>query len=769
MPVAFSKLERPSRRVSQQGRQHSSLPCPIYSGHLLKLGSNDRWQSRLFTFDGSVLACLGKKPKTPAIMTYDPYVSSPFVSTSHNPNTKWFINVDSITDIKLLPTPRIYRCFPYGDISKELSIQTNDGRNMVLRASKDVDLERWYFVLSRIWEYQQQMGKFEVGSPQSARYLAAHQQSAQLFQKYLKETYPDGQHQAQSPTGSPHCSRPVQKTPGDSPSAYQIPAPPRVSVFMPQGFDWTLHGQSSHDDQPARFVSSFIESHCSPVRREQRLMERQSSWNHHRPRSTFSAAQRRHSGEVAQSLSGAIVHQRSACPPVNSIEPDKAASIDKWRRSLVMPMLVEETIPTSHDEKGYGAVNPVGLVDSGHRNTRDSTSDQSGLRTDSRDMDSTLKHSSLGHDIGADRNSKAVDPVVEWFENNMSVSGKQSSTKISCQERLEGDASLQGHDIPHAQDSVVQGLMISPATRPDHRSKEDDEMPLGLIQANRHSRWFNTQRSSEDSTSPTHQESRTNIVETSHRLLPSEPITPEQCSSRILNRTLPSSAIVPNPRNIHIDRRSHHGHSPSASSSSNPTLSLHGSSYSHLPIHDPDFVYPKSSSTVGDAAQQGSHASASGTSRLCAAVHPPFTVHVPMRQLCSGSSVLNTSAEISRKYRTIDSSSLTGAAASHSNQSVPPPRPSKQKRLARPPSLARSVSVMSSVSQAHASRSWKTRACDPNNRTACGRIKGDDVDREAEEDEPLGVTFSRQQKRLEQKRPVSFAGFVSTPKGSKST
>ncbi|KAG0246145.1 hypothetical protein BGX31_004334 [Mortierella sp. GBA43] len=537
----------------------------------------------------------------------------------------WFINVDSITDIKLLPTPRIYRCFPYGDISKELSIQTNDGRNMVLRASKDVDLERWYFVLSRIWEYQQQMGKFEVGSPQSARYLAAHQQSAQLFQKYLKET------------------------------------------------------------------------------------------------------------------------------------------------SLVMPMLVEETIPTSHDEKGYGAVNPVGLVDSGHRNTRDSTSDQSGLRTDSRDMDSTLKHSSLGHDIGADRNSKAVDPVVEWFENNMSVSGKQSSTKISCQERLEGDASLQGHDIPHAQDSVVQGLMISPATRPDHRSKEDDEMPLGLIQANRHSRWFNTQRSSEDSTSPTHQESRTNIVETSHRLLPSEPITPEQCSSRILNRTLPSSAIVPNPRNIHIDRRSHHGHSPSASSSSNPTLSLHGSSYSHLPIHDPDFVYPKSSSTVGDAAQQGSHASASGTSRLCAAVHPPFTVHVPMRQLCSGSSVLNTSAEISRKYRTIDSSSLTGAAASHSNQSVPPPRPSKQKRLARPPSLARSVSVMSSVSQAHASRSWKTRACDPNNRTACGRIKGDDVDREAEEDEPLGVTFSRQQKRLEQKRPVSFAGFVSTPKGSKST
>ncbi|KAG0056620.1 hypothetical protein BGZ90_005494 [Linnemannia elongata] len=30
-----------------------TTPFPLYSGYLMKLGSNDRWQSRLFTFDGA--------------------------------------------------------------------------------------------------------------------------------------------------------------------------------------------------------------------------------------------------------------------------------------------------------------------------------------------------------------------------------------------------------------------------------------------------------------------------------------------------------------------------------------------------------------------------------------------------------------------------------------------------------------------------------------------------------------------------------------------
>ncbi|KAF9129205.1 hypothetical protein BG015_004229, partial [Linnemannia schmuckeri] len=209
MPTVLPKSDRPAQWGPRPGQDSGSLPCSFYSGHLLKLGSNDRWQSRLFTFDGSVLICVGKKPKAPVIMTYDPYVSSPFQSPScHprplNPNTKWYIEIASITVIKLLPVTKTHRCFPYSDTSKELSIQTNDGRSMTLRASKDVELERWYFVLSKIWELQHQAEHpvaaaaeeededaeaEDAVSPYATKYLAAHQQSAQLFQRYLQKQY----------------------------------------------------------------------------------------------------------------------------------------------------------------------------------------------------------------------------------------------------------------------------------------------------------------------------------------------------------------------------------------------------------------------------------------------------------------------------------------------------------------------------------------------------------------------------------------------------
>lgn len=53
MPTALLKLDHPAQWGPRPGQDSGSIPCPLYSGHLLKLGSNDRWQSRLFTFDGS--------------------------------------------------------------------------------------------------------------------------------------------------------------------------------------------------------------------------------------------------------------------------------------------------------------------------------------------------------------------------------------------------------------------------------------------------------------------------------------------------------------------------------------------------------------------------------------------------------------------------------------------------------------------------------------------------------------------------------------------
>ncbi|GJJ72700.1 hypothetical protein EMPS_05058 [Entomortierella parvispora] len=259
MPITKTRAGRSMQWTPAFNRESFPSPSPIYSGHLLKLGSNDRWQSRLFTFDGSVLNCVGRRPRAPVISTYNPHISSPFVSSPQqhtqqppqNPNTKWSINITSVADIRLLSHSKTYRCFPSTDSSRSLLIQTNDGRTLTLRAKKDLELERWYFILAKIWSYQQllqhasdqAMRAFNAGaatgldkedipvdsrlqqqqqqqqhqhpngqhhgspsspvlgpqfqpplSPPTARLLPAHQQSEHLFSKYLQRQHQEQPH-----------------------------------------------------------------------------------------------------------------------------------------------------------------------------------------------------------------------------------------------------------------------------------------------------------------------------------------------------------------------------------------------------------------------------------------------------------------------------------------------------------------------------------------------------------------------------------------------
>lgn len=53
MPITKTRAGRSMQWTPASNRESFPSPSPLYSGHLLKLGSNDRWQSRLFTFDGS--------------------------------------------------------------------------------------------------------------------------------------------------------------------------------------------------------------------------------------------------------------------------------------------------------------------------------------------------------------------------------------------------------------------------------------------------------------------------------------------------------------------------------------------------------------------------------------------------------------------------------------------------------------------------------------------------------------------------------------------
>ncbi|KAG0327026.1 hypothetical protein BGZ99_008476, partial [Dissophora globulifera] len=779
----------PVRRSIWNSRQDpdcKSLPHPMYSGHLLKLGSNDRWQSRLFTFDGSVLVCLGKKPKLPVIVTYDPYVSSPFMSPSSsphplNPNTKWLIKVTSIIDIQLLPISRSYRCFPHNDISKELSIQTNDGRNITLRAHKDIDLEHWHFILSKIWEYQLQLSKVDMAAARAAatvavasvpgaepatRHLSAHQQSAQLFEKYLQKQYPespqDQKVQLQQPQmiqrrpSSQHLCLPsgqpqqqqgatAQMMSRDSSIPFQIPPPTRLSTFLPQGFDWSLPEQGGEDDIPARSHTAFHESQSVAAERERRPLERQSTWSHNNHcqqhciqlqgtavniagggEGEGGGVRPSDSGDLQRSSSTGMAHQRFAYPASNSMEPGKAAIIDNWRRSLLMPILMEETI-SAHSGAGgsagvMAAATAVAEATRPRRRDRDSaSSDLRGPRTDSRDMESTLKHSSLGNEFGfivaesdgplgcISKNDDHEDhaPLSDGTNNLYAQNiGQERNFKGSRRSShlpgLDQPPLLTKKDDPavlYSRDDIVQDLKIPFAMKPCPVSKEEDELPLGLIQANRHSRWLNTQLSSEDGASDTQHDSHPNPVETTHKLLPSEPITPKQTPIKLTGQVQPTMTVCS--RDMYLDSQSLDIYDLTPSLS-NPSLSLHGSSYSHLPIHDPDFVFPKSTqgackaangcailadaqsavlpiaetqTTSSDVSQRLT--AAATTAAVAAATAAPgrslFTVHVPLRHLRLGTGRSHPSAP-QNSSTTREKNTFTNMTTSNPNHSVPPAR-----------------------------------------------------------------------------------------------
>ncbi|KAF9550823.1 hypothetical protein EC957_011370 [Mortierella hygrophila] len=705
MPAALPKSDRLAQRGPRPGQDSGSLPCPLYNGHLLKLGSNDRWQSRLFTFDGSVLICVGKKPKARVIMTYDPYVSSPFQSPScHprplNPNTKWYIEIASITAIKLLPVTKIHKCFPYSDTSKELSIQTNDGRSMTLRASKDVELERWYFVLSKVWELQHKPehpvaagvaaeeeeekedaeAADDATTPCATRHLAAHQQSAQLFQRYLQKQY---QHQesAESPQKSlpfRHHLRPQQKKkPRESVLPYEIPPPPRVSAFLPQGFEWSLPEQGDEDDLPIGYNNAHggypDTQSASEEQRDRRPMERQTSWGHHpqQQRQQQQTQQQglqplqfqgstlmvvpgnRHSGEVLHTTASAeMYHQRFVCPAASSMEPRKAVIIDNWRRSLHQPLLVDDTtLPHVDDSAAVGVSQQQQQQQQQQMRARATDQDLADLvLMDSRDMETALKRSSiLGLDMAACNNTESgglhsativPSPITDLTLTHRANSAHEdySYTKNEVFAHVYQD----NHYHHQAQDQIVRRLsIIAGNKRSSTMAKEEDERPLGLLQSNRYSRWLNTQLSSEDgaSNAPREQQPQptgTLTTTTTHQLLPSEPITPERTpakNSSALNQLISLAPAA------HLD--------------SNSNLC-------YLPV-----------------APIPSSASSSKIERA------PFSVHVPIRQLRRCPSIPPSSVNITinkfKKYIPIDTTPYTTISSSLPHH--PPPRPP------RPPSV----------------------------------------------------------------------------------
>ncbi|KAI1321173.1 hypothetical protein EDD11_007739 [Mortierella claussenii] len=822
----------------------------MYSGYLLKLGSNDRWQSRLFTFDGSVLTCIGKKPKAPVIITYDPNISSPFMSTACspsplNPNTKWFINIASVVDIKLLSISRPHRCFPYMNLSKELFIRTLDGRNMVLRARKDVELERWYFLLFKIWEYQQQLSKTEaIGSPRSTRFLATHQPSAHLFQKHLQKRHSDPQQaDQQQPSqlqrAASYHLRPTQAKPRESLLPYQIPPPPRVSAFLPQGLEWSLPEQDDEDDIPARFLPPFHRSHSVYEEKERRPLERQSTWSHrrHAQRSSALNIGTCNKDGSMRSLPADILPQRSECLVANIMEPRKAAIIDNWRRSLLTPAFIAETTSVLSDEVANerNKARETMLAKQGEMaNGADGSLDRDGKHTNSRDMVPTSKHSSLGRDfkrlsteVGCVAGSEAVKQTAQEEteeEDNTSIEGKNLLSRNAAQDgqTYMDNKSSNFHsglgyppaipsnsnsrsDTPRSQGDAVDALEIRYAHGSSTAGKEEDELPLGLIQAKRNSRLTSTQLSSHDSAPGAQWYSRPNLSETAHRLLPSEPITPEWKAAEAPDIAGSLRTMIASSQDMYLEHRPmdiHH----LASSLSNPSLSLHGSNFSHPPIHEPAFVYSKkqrlSAHAMADEHPAEPAQAAQAASQDAASKSAPerslFSVHIPIRNFRRGhtpssSAVTKGAVDASKRFMTIDTSPYTNIAITNPNHPVPPRRPTRPPEVtlsplffepedalssmkpfgsmsssAAPPlpplpatynqqqhhyqhhphhyhgkraSLTRSISAMSSVSQIQPQQHPSSVV------RSCSAYRSQDAvdDDDEDDDEPLAITLSRRQ------------------------
>lgn len=190
------------------------ISAHIYEGYLyIKNNRNNKWLWCLFRFDGSSLACLSsKKIKLPPRTLLDSYstvdhrhFSFPTISTLNNSHTspllatpkdksarlvnssehsktlkgssiiasyyqlpKWtvdIINISSISILKSKTTPHKSFKHPFSrDSTKCFCIRTYNGDCYVMKAHTQDELERWIFVLSKMWNITQAARKLHYPS-----------------------------------------------------------------------------------------------------------------------------------------------------------------------------------------------------------------------------------------------------------------------------------------------------------------------------------------------------------------------------------------------------------------------------------------------------------------------------------------------------------------------------------------------------------------------------------------------------------------------------
>lgn len=209
-------MNRNNSNKDLKDTQEIPITAHIFEGHLY-LKENNKWTWRLFRFDGSSLTCLSsKRNKLPPNTLLDlstqsmadtrpisfltssstlNSLTSPLLATPKNKSAirlsssfpssttindintlqqqqqpaaiasyyqlpKWTIDMMNMSSISILkPTSNKsknpFNSLTANDKSKTFSIRTYDGGLYIMKAQKQHDLERWIFVLAKMWKFTQ--------------------------------------------------------------------------------------------------------------------------------------------------------------------------------------------------------------------------------------------------------------------------------------------------------------------------------------------------------------------------------------------------------------------------------------------------------------------------------------------------------------------------------------------------------------------------------------------------------------------------------------
>lgn len=222
----------PDVDFTSQFEEELPATAPVFEGHLYLRTDKKQWQWRLFRFDGTSFTCLSTRkvklpPNThvdapPDDQPFRPSLPSSFQATSltspllATPKTKsrqqsttsattplakyyqlpkWTVDIANISAVSVLKpnnssthkrklavvtsssSQKQARCF---------CVRTFDGNCYIMKAHKQKDLERWLFVLTKMWKFAQTM-KLQLLSQQPQNEQIIRQQQHQQQQQHSRQ------------------------------------------------------------------------------------------------------------------------------------------------------------------------------------------------------------------------------------------------------------------------------------------------------------------------------------------------------------------------------------------------------------------------------------------------------------------------------------------------------------------------------------------------------------------------------------------------------